>query len=514
MKIVKPKFLFVFTIILCSIVYCEEREIVIVHTTDIHGFLVAPPEFDNENVIQKNRPGGLQYVAGLIESIREEAKKNNAIFLLFDSGDIFSGTPEGDKKYNIAHGESMINFMNLLQYDATTIGNHEFAYGVENLRKLTEIAKFPFLCGNANFISKKNPDGTPQEVDFAKPYIIKIYENIKIAIIGVAHPDTAQLNLPEHVKDIDFIPVKRRLNFLLEKIVAMENPDIIILLYHNGLDDVEDLLKLTANNKIPELVDVVLAGHSHEVLLQGKIRGKTAISLSGAYGQYVGKLNLTFDTEKRQIVKRKVEAIEVNSSLKPSEKIVKEFLPRYLLKDFDKVIGVIQVKANKSLKYNPSLLIAIAKILKKKNGVDFSVISLPSIRFLLPNGQFTARDLYNCVPFQDPVSKFTLTGEEVKEVVSAFLFDARKDVYCIYGVTFDVDNENKTVKNLKIDGKDISAGEKYTFCVNSFGIRYLNLTNQEKLFAHPTRKELNSVFTTIKSFVQESKGIPEEYFKK
>ena len=132
----------------------------VLHTNDVHSRIDPFPMDGGVN----QGLGGVAARAEIIEKIRREEDH----VLLFDAGDIFQGTPY----FNFYKGEPEIKAMSRMQYDATTIGNHDFDAGLENLAtQLTNHANFPMLVANYDF------SGTPMEYKY-QPY--RIFKKGKI----------------------------------------------------------------------------------------------------------------------------------------------------------------------------------------------------------------------------------------------------------------------------------------------------------------------------------------------
>lgn len=108
--------------------------------------------------------------AALLDQFRE----NNPDVLVFDCGDFSQGTPY----YNLFKGEVEIKMLNLMKYDAATIGNHEFDFGLENMARLFKMADFPIVCANYGM------EGTVLE-GLVKPYVILERDGLKIGVFGL-----------------------------------------------------------------------------------------------------------------------------------------------------------------------------------------------------------------------------------------------------------------------------------------------------------------------------------------
>jgi len=143
-----------------------QKKITILHTNDVHSHIDPFGPEDGRNANQ----GGVARRASLIESIRKE----NPNTLLLDAGDIFQGTPY----FNYYGGELEFKLMSMLNYDAATIGNHDFDNGIDGLYAQLPHAKFQFISSNYDF---KN---TIMDTH-AKPYKVFVKDGIRIGVFGL-----------------------------------------------------------------------------------------------------------------------------------------------------------------------------------------------------------------------------------------------------------------------------------------------------------------------------------------
>ena len=259
----------------------SHKEIIILHTNDTHSRIEPMPE----NLPDQELAGtaGVVRRAAYIEQTRNSASP----VLLFDCGDFSQGTPY----YNLFKGEVEIALMNAMGYDAATIGNHEFDFGIENLARLYRMAKFPVVCSNYDVT------GTALE-GLVKDYVVIEKDGIKFGVFGLS-PVLEGLVQEKNCKGITFKdPIKeaqRVANILKEQ----EECDVVVCLSHLGyestapLSDVE-LISQTRN------IDLVLGGHSHTYFdkpvwiknLDGK---EVPVQQMGKNGSYIGKFTLTFN---------------------------------------------------------------------------------------------------------------------------------------------------------------------------------------------------------------------------
>lgn len=249
----------------------QEKALTILHTNDTHSTIMP------EDV---SHMGGYARRMGLIEKERE-ADPN---LLLLDAGDFTQGTPY----FNYYHGRVEIDAMNWMKYDAATLGNHEFDYGVDTLAVVLKDAQFPILCANYDV------KGTPLE-GLVKPYEIFDRNGMKVGVFGLG-------SYPNNVIDDDnFAPLKYIDSYEVAQQMADElhtkGCEVVVCLSHLGTHphspgEPSDMELVTKTRGI----DVVIGGHSHEL-----IADSVAVNLDGKeipvrqmwrYGAYIGKIML------------------------------------------------------------------------------------------------------------------------------------------------------------------------------------------------------------------------------
>ena len=216
----------------------------LVHTSDTHS-CVEPVSPNFSDTAQANKGGYMRRVV-LLEEMRREHPDN---MLLLDCGD-FS---QGSAYYNLYKGEVEVKLMNLMRYDACTIGNHEFDFGLENLARLMRMAEFPFVCCNYDFT------GTPCE-GLVKPYIIIERAGVRIGVVGVC-PQPQGLITGKNYEGMQYTRPAQAAQPIIDKLRGEEQCDIVVCLSHLGWGDKPDM--------DPDFIagttglDVVLGGHSH-----------------------------------------------------------------------------------------------------------------------------------------------------------------------------------------------------------------------------------------------------------
>ena len=260
-----------------------KKQLVILHTNDTHSCIMPLSENLADTAIA-GRGGFLRRV----EMIKEERRKHPDL-LYFDSGDFSQGSPY----YTLFKGDVEIELMNRMGCDASTVGNHEFDFGMENMARIFKRAKFPILCANYDFT------GTPLE-GIVKPYTILRRNGIRIGVFGI-DPQLEGLVLTKNYGSARYLDPAHTALQMARMLKREKKCDVVICISHLGWgiggDDDE---KMIAGSRD---IDLVLGGHSHTFFqelhyapdLDGHLvpddqNGKNAI--------YVGKIVLTLEKNK------------------------------------------------------------------------------------------------------------------------------------------------------------------------------------------------------------------------
>lgn len=256
------------------------RQLLILHTNDTHS-CVLPLNPNLADTMLAGR-GGFLRRAAMIDQMRKEDKD----LLLLDSGDFSQGSPY----YTMFKGDVETELMNIMGYDAATIGNHEFDFGLENMARIFRKAKFPIVCANYDFT------GTVVE-GLVKPYVIIKRKGVRIGIFGLS-PKLDGLVMASTCAGVRYSDPIKTANAVADKLKNEEKCDVVICLSHlgwdeAGLNDMEMMAK-TRN------IDLVLGGHSHSYFktlnhvrnLDGK---DVPNDQDGKHGIFVGKITLSLE---------------------------------------------------------------------------------------------------------------------------------------------------------------------------------------------------------------------------
>lgn len=256
----------------------SNKELTILHTNDSHS-CIYPLNQNLADTLLAGRGGYLRR----INMIKEERAKEPKLLLL-DSGD-FS---QGSTYYTLFKGDVEVGLMNQMGYDATTIGNHEFDFGLENMARLFRMCEFPVVCANYDFT------GTVVE-GLVKPYVVIKRDGVKIGIFGLS-PEMDGLVATDNWAGVKFLDPIASAQNVVNTLRNKEKCDVVICLSHLGWKQApaigdEELMRAT------EGIDIVLGGHSHTYMKQlewvDNAEGKaTPNDQNGKHALFVGKIKL------------------------------------------------------------------------------------------------------------------------------------------------------------------------------------------------------------------------------
>jgi 2',3'-cyclic-nucleotide 2'-phosphodiesterase (5'-nucleotidase family) len=224
--------------------------------------------------------------------------------LLLDAGDAISA---GNLNYHL-QGEPILDLMGTCGYDAMTLGNREFHFTKTGLRCKIGRAKFPILCANlypkdGSLAYSKPMDsyfvpssGLPLQAAFVKTTPL----NQKVLVIGLSVPMITRRMASQHVSAYLFEQPIRVAQEIVPQLQAWARPDLTIALTHIGISQDRMLAK-----SVPTL-DLIIGGHTHEVLTHGEWVGDTLIVQAGCYAKHVGYVE--WDTDRDRGDKRRLTA--------------------------------------------------------------------------------------------------------------------------------------------------------------------------------------------------------------
>jgi 5'-nucleotidase len=395
-----------------------DYELNILHINDLHSRIESINKFDStcsaEEESKNECFGGVARLKTAIDAERQKLAGKNV--LLLNAGDNF----QGSLFYTTYKGAAEAEFLNLMKFDAMTVGNHEFDDSEDGLATFLDKVQFPVVTANVA-ASASSKIG-----DRIKPYIVLDKGGQKIGIVGAVANDTPELSSPgpnvligNDVADITAAVAE----------LKKQGVDKIIALTHVGYPR-----DLAAIAKIPD-VDVVVGGHSHSFLssTDPKAEGpyptmvdnpggyKVPVVQAGSYSKYLGDLKVVFDDA--GIVKEASGApIAIDSTIKPDEAVlarikelaapIEELKSKIVAESAGPIDG--SRETCRSAECEMGDLVADALLDRTKSqGMTIAITNGGGLRSSIDAGPVSMGEVLSVLPFQNTVATFQLKGSDL-----------------------------------------------------------------------------------------------------
>ncbi|WP_226682259.1 bifunctional metallophosphatase/5'-nucleotidase [Sutcliffiella horikoshii] len=301
-------------------------------------------------------------------------------------------------------GKANTSLLNKLRYDYATFGNNEgITLDYEGLSQLYEEAEFPVLAANLFEENGEYPD-------WVKPYEVKKMGNVKVAFIGVTVFYQHFYALLGWKIEDPYIMLEKYLPALKEEV------DVIVVLSHLGISDDEEMAR-----RFPE-IDVILGGHTHHVLPEGRRIGNTLICGAGKYGQYIGQVDLVYNQELKSLTQstaklHKLELYQSDQQLTAQIKAMEQVAEKHLNKKVGSIKESLPVEW-----FAPSIFPNfLADKLREWCQAEIGMVNAGVLLDGLEEGEVTLGMLHRICPHPINPCRVTLTGEELREVVQQAL---------------------------------------------------------------------------------------------
>ena len=389
---------------------------------DVDFFMIN----DTHGSIFDGETPGISRVAELIKQLEDK----NGDIIKIANGDIFQGSYES----NTLRGRVLVESLNVLDFDAFILGNHEFDWGLDEIKKYKDgnpqngEANYPFL--GANIIDKT----TNKMVDWLEPYTIVEYSGIQVGIIGVIGSTQESSILATNVQNYDFVDPLSIIESLIAELRTEKGCEVVVVASH----DYDELLnynisRLSGNSR----VDTVFCAHTHQeqydVLTRPDNKQIPVVqnrdkNRSASFVELILDANLDYKTYNynRYYVSNYNQNKEFN-----------EFLVQYnyLYEESNRVIGY------NSNGFNKSFLGKIAvDYMKTKFTADISIMNTGGVRATIPSGDVTIGHVFEAFPFENTVIIVYLTGAEIKSLYNS------NGSYLYINSDFDYSSFNNTTK--------------------------------------------------------------------
>jgi 2',3'-cyclic-nucleotide 2'-phosphodiesterase (5'-nucleotidase family) len=423
------------------------RTITIFYTSDEEGYL----EPTRDRV--KSAGGSAQVMAALR---RRGYLPGGGRSLLLSGGDMWTG-PAISTWFQ---GESTVEVMNAMGYQAAAIGNHEFDFGQERLRTNSKAARFPFLSAN---LAVKDTGGPP---DFALPYVIREVNGVRVAVIGLTTRQTSGIVFPDNIAGLALTDYAEALRRTVPR-AAAEGADLPVVIAHVCPTDLQTLAPVAAELSIP----LLLGGHCHSELQNVEQKGVRIIG-PGAHWQSFAQVDIAFDTAARKVVHTRADLVPVEHPLDgaplPSDPAIAAIVAEWSKKAEAALGEVIGYTATGIPKGQPLYNLLLDSWLWAYPEADIAISNLGGFRAAIPPGEITRADILTTWPFNNEIVSVDLTGEQLLENLRCCGGAAAGLTYRRSG-----DRVEATLDN----GRPLDPAATYRVLVNSFmyagGDKYL-----------------------------------------
>jgi 2',3'-cyclic-nucleotide 2'-phosphodiesterase/3'-nucleotidase len=473
-------------------------QVTILATTDLHGNINPIDYYSN-----KPDARGLAKAATIIK----EARKERPDLLLLDSGDTIQGTPlvYYHNKKNNGPPDPMMLSMNALKYDAMTVGNHEYNFGLPVLQKARGEAKFPWLSANTY---RKGTDQTAYD-----PYLIKVIGGVRVGILGLTTPGVPSWENPENYAGLEFretvSEAKKWTSILREK----ERVDLVIVAMHMGLE--EDLStgqptpgqapNENAAVKIASEVngiDVILMGHTHREVPSMYING-VLLTQADKWARRVARVDVYLEQPgdagkndgRWHVLAKAARTIPVDENVKADEEITRLAEPydRETQGWLGRVIGEsgAELTAADARFRDTAILDLIQRVQLDAGRADVSMAASFNPQARIPKGPVTVRDIAGLYEFENTLVTLLVTGQQLKDALEhsanyflayapnralTDLVDEKIPGYnfdIAEGVTYDLDISRplgQRVLNLRWRGQPLGPAQKLRLVTNNYRV--------------------------------------------
>ncbi|UCH93425.1 MAG: bifunctional metallophosphatase/5'-nucleotidase [Candidatus Aminicenantes bacterium] len=414
--------------------YTGETRIILFHVNDMHA-----------------RINNIARIAWYVQQEKKRIPKASVFFL--NAGDNFSGNAVVDQ-YD-PKGEPILQLMYRMGYDAMVLGNHEFDYRQQVLKRFIEKANFPIICANANLKGEK--ESFPQPPPFT---ILKTSAGIKIAVLGLIEvnkhtsiPDTH----PNGVKGFTFshpIETAKKYRYLKKE------SHVFIALTHLGIDTDELLAQ-----EMGEL-DLIIGGHSHSQIHHPFEINGVMIAQAGGNARYLGRIELIL--KEGQLVKKSGKLIEVatiKGKIPQLEEMIVKFNNSPVL---NQVIAVLPRSLPR--KYEVGNLLCDA--LRKHFNLDIVFHNYGGIRVNQLGPIVKLKDIYDLHPFENRMVQFEMTPAEIRSLIQSSYERYNKLDLLVSGIAYIVKRTSRgEVKDVELrdeTGELLDETKTYTVGMNDF----------------------------------------------
>jgi 2',3'-cyclic-nucleotide 2'-phosphodiesterase/3'-nucleotidase len=470
----------------------KRAHVVILGTTDLHGNL-----FPVDYYTDKPDNRGLAKIATLVKQVR----KDNANVMLIDSGDTIQGTPLEyyHNKKNNQPADPMMLSMNALNYDAMTVGNHEYNFGLQVLEKARSEAKFPWLSSNTY---DRGTDKTHY-----LPYIVKEIGGVRIGVLGLTTPGIPNWENAPNYAGLEFREPLAEAQKWVPILRTKERADVVVIAMHMGLE--EDLRtgemspgQVTNENRAVAIarqvpgIDCIFMGHTHRDTPSVVINGVQLVQ-ANYWGRHLARVDLYLENDGSgwHMFGRASRTVPVDNSVIPDEQLltIGEPYNRETQGWLSRPIGesAIELTAGDARFRDTAILDLIQRVQLEAGKADVSMAAVFNPEAKIAQGAVTVRDIAGLYVYENTLVVLEVTGQQVKdalehsaryfrpyepgksaadlvdEKIPAYNFDIAEGVSYVLNIAKPI---GQRIEKLEFQGKPLEPGQKLRLATNNYRV--------------------------------------------
>lgn len=437
--------------------------ITVLHFNDYHEHIT--PFADK--AFGTNQTAGLARLVGQLERHRDDG-------LVLVAGDVLQGTPYS----TIFRGHASMGIL-ARHVDCMVFGNHEFDYGLENLRSLVKLFSGRLFSSNV-----LDAEGSPLGKN---RWFVRTIRGVKVGVFGLTTMETKVTTHPKNVEGLRFLDEKSTAREMVA-ILRKEGAALVIAVTHCGFEEDKALAAAVPG------IDLVVGGHSHTRLENGFRVGGTLVVQAGEKGLDLGKVVLDYDTKAKRLVSAQATLVRIEPGMPADRDTAKriETYRRQLDADLQRVFGRTSVELDggrTTVRTRESNLANfITDSIREAAKVQLVFINGGSIRSGIRQGEIRAMDILKVWPFNNTIVTMRLRGEAVLRILARSAGIAPDEggfMHVAAGLAY-------TIKNRRLDsatflGRPIDPATWYTVATSDFlaagGDHYAEFKNGTGLVA-------------------------------
>lgn len=467
-----------FVLLLATLLHAQELRLQVLASTDMHGHVLPLDSYS----LQPEAKGW----AKLATLIRER-KAANPDTILLDCGDTLQGEPINYVR-NLLHPdlpEPSLAVMNELGYTAMAVGNHDFDWGLESLRKAEKDARFPMLSANTVFAK----DGR----NAFQPFLKLDIGGVRVAVLGLTTQGVSRLLTPALIPGLRFLDPVETARSWIPRLRREEKADVIIVALHAGLGilpgrTTDDNCALRLAEEVAG-IDLLLIGHTHQGV-QTTHKG-VPILQAECHGTALAQAELQLLKQGGQWKLRGVKTALLRPSADTASDPAVMGLTETLRRRTDAYLDTFatQLRSDLDCRWarieDTPVMQLIHSVQREATGAQLSAASVPRPGIFIPKGPTSVRQFWALMPYENRVARIRIRGEQLKayleHAAASFRFSHEPELFSREVLYYNVDTvegcnyvldlgkpPGERVTKLVFQGQPVRLEQEFTLALSSY----------------------------------------------